>query len=37
MVGLDTQEITEFTTISESDAQKLKVNPAGLHHDGSVE
>ena len=36
-VGLDVQEITEFTAISEFEAQKLKkIRPAGTHHDGSV-
>jgi hypothetical protein len=36
-LGLDVQEITEFTAISESEAQKLKkISPAGTHHDGSV-
>ena len=37
--GLDGQEITEFTAISESEAQKLKkASPAaGTRHDGAVE
>jgi hypothetical protein len=36
-LGMDVQEITDFATISESEAQKLKkISPAGTHHDGSV-
>ncbi len=36
-VGLDVQEITEFTAISESDALKLKkISPAGIYHEGRV-
>ncbi len=36
-VGLDVQEITEFTAISKSEAQKLKkISSAGMHHDGPV-
>jgi hypothetical protein len=35
-LGLDTQEITEFTAMSESEAQELKISVAGTHHDGSV-
>jgi len=35
-LGLDVQEITEFTVISESEALELKkISPAGKHH-GSV-
>jgi hypothetical protein len=34
---MDVQEITDFTAISESEAEKLKkISPAGTHHDGSV-
>ena len=36
-LGLDVQEITEFTAISESEAQELKkISSAGTHQDGSV-
>jgi hypothetical protein len=36
-LGLDVQEITEFTAISESEAQELKkISPAGTQPDGSV-
>ncbi len=35
--GLDVQEITEFTALSESEAQELKkISSAGTHDDGSV-
>jgi hypothetical protein len=36
-LGLDVQVITEFTAISESQAQELeKISPAGMHHEVSV-
>jgi hypothetical protein len=36
-LGLEVQEITEFTAISESEAQELKkISSAGTHQDGSV-
>jgi|ERR1700722_10104385 hypothetical protein len=36
-VGLEVQEITEFSAINEPEAQKLKkISPAGTHQDGSV-
>jgi hypothetical protein len=36
-LGQDVQEITEFTVISESEAQELKkISSAGTHRDGSV-
>lgn len=36
-VGLEVQEITEFTAISESDALKLKkISPVGIYDGGRV-
>ena len=36
-LGLNVQEITEFTAVSESEAQELKrISSAGTYQDGSV-